>query len=800
MTDEHFSNLLSAEGLIAPEKLDDLAVDLLDMIEKDKESREERDARAAQTTEESGLDGTGKASAAFDGGSVVVHPLITEAAIDFSASVIKEIFPPAGPCRFQLIGKSTQNKVEKARRKANWLNYQTTKQMVEFRPDLEQVLTQCALTGAEYIKFWWDKRLERPRTEPVFSDKVLLPAASTSYLGAERKTHWQVITQDEFDRRVKSEMYADIDVGVAATPDRTQSEESISQMQGVDADIENIDGQRTVYETQIYLDLEEEGRFDPYLVSIDETSRKIVAIYRNWAPDDDESRAELLHMVEVGMIPWRGGFIGFKGLLGAIGTSATGALNALLDSAHIANMPGGMRLKQSGVQGETIVYNPGEWVGIDAPVGVSDIRNVAMAIPTNGPNPVLFQLLGFLAQTGKGVVNTTMEKLAEQNANAPVGTTLALIEQGMKVFSGIHARMHGSMEQMLRIVHRLNRDNLSTEDVVDETGEVTVTRKDFQGPVDVAPVSDPSIFSETQRLAQIQAVMARADLDPQGAIWNKREVSAEFLDRIRMGDFKDRLLVQPQQPQHLNAVNENAAAMLGRPIVAFPTQDHEAHLITHMEYLKSPLLGMNPFMAQKAAPAILNHLREHIALMYASMVYEETKVLLPPGIDPEDLMDIDDEETTQGYDQLMAQVSSRAIAKLDQRLQQFMPDIQKAAQFVQSLQPQQGMDPMAIASQQAQADVERGKAATISAQARQQDVAMKAQLAQQKAQSDQQRLAQEAAAQQADNQNQMNIAILNAQVKQQTNDADNQTAKDLATAEILSGEKVAVSTGTGINP
>ena len=273
-----------------------------------------------------------------------------------------------------------------------------------------------------------------------------------------------------------------------------------------------------------------------------------------------------------------------------------------------------------------------------------------MAIPTNGPNPVLFQLLGFLTQTGKGVVNTTMEKLAEQNANAPVGTTLALIEQGMKVFSGSHARMHGSMEQMLRILHRLNRDNLSTEDVVDETGEITVTRGDFSGPVDVAPVSDPSIFSETQRLAQIQAVMQRSDNDPQGAIWNKREVAAEFLDRIRMGEFKDRLLTQQPQPQHLNAVNENAAAMLGRPIIAFPSQDHEAHIITHMEFLKSPMLGMNQFIAQKASPMILNHLREHIAMLYVARVYEATQALMPDGIRPEDLIDTEDEDTTQSYE------------------------------------------------------------------------------------------------------------------------------------------------------
>jgi hypothetical protein len=434
-----------------------------------------------------------------------------------------------------------------------------------------------------------------------------------------------------------------------------------------------------------------------------------------------------------------------------------------------------------------------------------------MPLPVIGPNPVLFQLLGFVTQAGRGVVNTTMEKLADQNPNAPVGTTLALIEQGMKVFSGIHARMHGSMEQMLRILHRLNAHHLSTEDVADETGEVTVRRADFAGPMDVCPVSDPNIFSETQRLAQIQAVLQRAQVNPQA--YNMREVESEFLDRIRMGDMKERLLAQMPQPMHLNAVNENAAAMMGRPIIAFPHQDHQAHIIAHMEFLKSPVLGMNPFMSQKAAPTILNHLREHWAMLYVQKVYEATSdlpALKAQGITPESLIDIDDEDITKSYDQLMASVSSQVLQEMEKLLGQFMPDMQKVAQFAAQFQPQQ-QDPMAVAAMQAQADQQRGQAAMVSAQARQQDSAIKAQTAQQKLQAEQasdqqehalrqQALQQQEASDQAQNENRMSIALLNADSRERMNESDNQTAKELAAAEILSGERVAVSTGTGINP
>lgn len=794
--EEHFANLAAAIDVAT---LDKAASTLLELIEQDMEGRKGRDERYSEGLRRTGLSTEEDVSSSdFEGASNVIHPVLTKAVVDFQSSTVKELFPPGGPAKDKIIGAPSQDKVEKARRKARWLNYQATEEMREFRPDFEQVLSQTGLAGAAYLKIYWDKRLERPRTEPIFFDNVIYPASASSFDSAPRKAHRMTLTADEMQTRVKTGMYIDPGVSLIAgnDPEGTASGDETKRIMGVTDSPDNMDGLRIVYEVYAYLALESEDDVDPYVVTIDETSRKILAVYRNWEPDDDK-KLEMDHIVEFPFIPWRGGSVGFIELIGSMSRAATGALNALLDSAHVNNMPTGLRLK--GVHGQELTPSPGEIHEVDGGGVMDDIRKLFMPLPFNPPSPVLFQLLGFLSQSAETTVQTTMEKLAEQRQDAPVGTTLALIEQGMKVFSAIHARLHWSMAKALKILHRLNKHYLSTEDVVDATGEVTVRRADFMGPMDVVPISDPTIFSEAQRLVQIQAVLQRADLKPQ--VYNQREVEAEFLDRIRLGDYKDRFLNPVPKPENLNAINENVAAVFGKPIGALPEQDHMAHMIAHMEFLKSPLFGMNPLVGQKAAPVLLNHIREHFALYYLQRSYNA--IGAATGVPPESLFDNKDEEVTQAFDQLAAGVSSQVVSGAQADLQQFLPDIQKAQQFAQSMQPA-GADPVSVEQQKvqvAQQDVaQRGQAQMAAAQARQAEAAARQAEAQARISLDQQRVQQQGVSDQADRQSRESIAALQTDARERMNTADNQTAKELAYAEMATGERVAVSTGTGINP
>jgi hypothetical protein len=797
IVDEHFANLAES---IDPDRLNKVATTLLDLIEKDMDARSDRDERYAEALRLTGLSAQEDvAGADFEGASNVIHPILNKAVIDFQSSTVKELFPPGGPVKDKIIGSPTQEKVDKARRKAKWLNYQATEEMREFRPDFEEVLSQCGLAGAAYLKFYWDKRLDRPKCEPVFRDKVIYPSSASSFDAAPRKAHMMTLSAHVMDERIKSGMYSDVGMSLISVDDpaETAAGEVTKRIAGVVDSPDNADGVRTVYEVYAYLDLETDGEMDPYVVTIDETSRKVLAVYRNWEPDDPR-KIEMDHIVEFSFIPWRGGSVGFVEIIGSLAKAGTGALNALLDSAHVNNMPTGLRLK--GVNAQDLSPSPGEILEVDGGAVSDDIRKLYMPLPFNPPSAVLFQLLGFVTQAAEGAVQTTMEKLADQRQDAPVGTTMALIEQGMKVFSAIHARLHWSMGRALRIIHRLNKHYLSTQDVQDATGEIIASRSDFMGPCNVVPVSDPAIFSEAQRLVQIQALMQRADAKPQ--IYNQREVEAEFLDRIRMGDHKERFLNPIPAPQNMNAVNENVAATLGRPIGALPEQDHMAHIIAHMEYLRSPLFGMNPLIGQKAAPILLNHIREHVALYYLQRNYNAIAAVT--NVPPESLFDTKDEQVTQAFDKLAASVSSQVVSGAQSDLEQFMPDIQKAQQFAQSFQPASGANPMEIEAKKvsvAEAQVQQdGQSKMLMAQARQKEADARLAESQRRAAVDERRIAQESAESEADRRSREGIAGMQMEVRREMNESDNQTALTLADMEIASGERIQVSTGTGINP
>jgi chaperonin GroES len=816
-SDDFLANL--AETMPESE-LQTLAQTYLDLIGKDKEARKKRDEQYEEGLRRTGLGDDAPGGAQFNGATKVVHPMLTEACVDFAARAIKELFPPQGPVKDLIPGEPTVDKVKKAKRKTTFMNWQLTVQSSEFRAELEQLLTQVPLGGAQYMKVTWKEDRNRPEFLFVAIDDLYLPFAATNFYTAQRKTHVQYLTAVDYQRRVKSGMYRDVDLGpVSMEPEYSVAEKANNKIEGREETSYNEDGLRTVYEVYTIAAIEDDEAL-PYIISIDKPSGKVLSIYRNW-DELDEAQEELQWFVEFPFVPWRGAYpIGLPHMVGGLAAAATGALRALLDSAHISNSQTMLKLKGGSKGGQSLEIQPTQVMEIEGGMAADDIRKLIMPLPYNQPSPVLFSLLGFLVDAGKGVIRTSMEDIADGNANAPVGTTLAKIEQGMVVFSAIHARLHNSMQKLLAILHRLNAMYLDDEETDAELGEELATRADFEGPLDVVPVSDPNIFSETQRFAQVQAVAQRAAQLPQ--LYNLRKVEERILETLKIPNAKE-LLNPAMEPKEQNAVNENVAATMGRPIVAFPEQDHIAHLKTHLAYLMSPALGMNPLIAPTFIPAILNHIKEHIAMWYASSIFD-LGTEATGGKDLGDLLkELKTGDDRRAFDGMLAEAAQIVAQEAGNVFAALPPVIQQAQQVMQSFAPQPPVDPsVQLAQAQLQAQAQRdAQRAQLDAQRLQLTAAQSQQKAQadaakmqQDAAADQQRTQLDVAKMQLDaQQEQARLALTQQaeqaetersmaemQVRQAMNTQDNLTAMELAQLEVETGERFSVSTGTGINP
>ena len=781
----HFANIVDE---VDRSMLSDAVVDLLDKIERDKEARSKRDKLYEEGLRRTGLGDDAPGGAQFSGANKVVHPMLVEACVDFSARFMKEVFPPSGPVKSKIQGAADPEKLDKARRKSDFMNWQTTQQMPEFRGELEQLSTQLPLGGGQYLKLMWSPQWNRPTAEFIAIDDIYLPFAATNFYSAERKTHVQYVTKFEFNRRMKAGMYAEVDIG---SPDQVEfSKATIAndKIEGREDTSYNEDGLRTIFEVYTHLDFGD--GVEPYIISIDKSTRKALSLYRNWEPED-RRRKELDWIVEFPFVPWRGAYpIGLTHMIGGLSGAATGALRALLDSAHIQNIPTLLKLK-GGPGGQTINVQPTEVVEIEGGALVDDIRKLAMALPFNGPSPTLFQLLGFLVDAGKGVVQTSFEKLSDQNPNAPVGTTLALIEQGMVVFSSIHSRLHNSMARVFGILHRINSAYLTEEDIEAMENGLDVKPEDFDGPMDVVPVSDPAIFSEAQRFAQVQAVQSRAATLPQ--MYDMRKVEEMFLRNLKLNP-EDVLQPQPGQDD-VDPVSENVAASMGRPVYVLPKQDHLAHIQTHLAFLKSPVFGMNPSIVKSYLYPMAMHLRDHLLNFYLTQAHEAVQ-----RAEREQLITSDSEQQVK--------VIVRVQQIIEQQLAQFAQELAKIDEMAQQFAPQPPQMPqdnsMQIAQLNAQVQQLALQQRTQTDQARLQ---LEQQKAVQKAQTDAAGLEDKQQSRAEDMQREQLRQMAESQRTEaeiasrlQMNSDDNATAMRLAAAEIASGEKVAVSTGTGINP
>lgn len=773
----HFANIVDE---VDPGMLNEAVQELLEKIDKDKEAREKRDKQYEEGLRRTGLGDDAPGGAQFSGANKVVHPMLVEACVDFSARFMKEIFPPTGPVKSKIYGTQEKEKVDRARRKTEFMNWQAIEQMSEFRSELEQLSTQLPLGGGQYLKLMWNAQWKRPCSEFIAIDDIYLPFAATNFYSAERKTHVQYVTKMEFNRRVKSGMYREVDVGQPGELEFSKASKANDKIEGRKDVAYNEDGLRAVFEIYTHLDFDD--GVEPYILSIDKSSGKALSLYRNWEPKD-EQRKELEWIVEFPFVPWRGAYpIGLTHMIGGLSGAATGALRALLDSAHIQNIPTLLKLK-GGPNGQTLNLQPTEVAEIEGGALVDDIRKLVMPMPFNPPSAVLFQLLGFLVDAGKGVVQTSFEKLSDQSVNQPVGTTLALIEQGMVVFSSIHSRLHNSMARAFKILHRINSAYLTDELIEGYDAGVDIKPEDFDGPLDVSPVSDPAIFSEAQRFAKIQALMQRAAMVPN--MYDQRKIEEMFLETLKVPQ-KDVLKSEPGKDD-VDPVSENVAATMGRPVYVLPKQDHMAHIQTHVAFLKSPLFGMNPAITKTYLYPIALHLRDHLLNYYLTEAHEAVQKA-------ENQQLIGDEAREQ------VKVILKVQQFIEQQLGGFANELAQLTQAAEQFKPQPPMPPdntMQVAQLAAQVQQAAIQQRAQSDQAR---LAQQAQTEGQKLSENQverdERLRQEQLRQMSENER----TAAEIAARERMNTADNDTAMRLATAEIVTGEKFSVSTGGGINP
>ena len=601
--------------------LNSVASELIDYYESDRAGRSEWEERYKEGLKTLDIDGNlvdDDEDRAIRGLSQVVHPLIAEAATQFQARAISELYPAAGPVKSIIIGDPNDELEEQASRVSDYMNYQITEEMTEFFPDLDKMLFHLPLVGQTFKKIWYDPSMERLTARFVQAEDFVVSPDSTDLKTSPRYTQVIKLSRNDYNKFVQSGYYEPL--GEYVSSGDIEDTSTIEEIEGISSyDADRDDGTVVLLEVHTYHSFDGIDDADssdpdavasPYVITIDQTTETIVSIRRNWQ-EDDEKREKREWFVEYKFLPGLGFYgFGLYHMIGGLGKVATGSLRALLDSASFSNMQGGFKLKGR-VPGGEMEIAPGEFLDLDATV--DDVKKAVMPLPFKEPSGTLFNLLGFIVDAGQRFAAIADLNVGEANNNAPVGTTIALIEQGSKIFSAVHKRLHVSQGKEFRLMSDLNGMHLDDEVNFARAGAAQIIRReDFDDRIDIIPVSDPNIFSSTQRIAQAQAVLQMAQSAPQ--LHNMYEAYKRMYDAIRIHDI-DQILVEPVEAARLDPVDENMAVLLGKPIKAFVDQDHDSHIAVHLQFIQDPTLGGNPGAAQ-LQPVLIAHIAEHIAFLY----------------------------------------------------------------------------------------------------------------------------------------------------------------------------------------
>ncbi len=618
----HYSNL--AEELETQEVLN-IGKSLIKAFEDDKASRKDWEDQYSKGLKMLGVVVEDRQDP-FPGASGVHHPLMSEAATQFQARAISEMFPAGGPVKTQIIGKQSDKKLEQAQRVQDFMNFQVTNQITDYFNELDQLLYYLALAGSAFKKIYFDNSLDRICSKFVPADQFVISMENTDLETAERYTQVMKQTTNEIKRKQVEGFYRDVPVtqnqGGQSTTDIV--EKTLQKLEGMTPSM--ADKIHTILEIHADLDLgeDESGLALPYIVTVDYESGQTLAIRRNWKEDDPLKRKRT-YFIHYKYLPGLG-FYG-SGLIQSIGGlqhASTGALRALLDSAAFANLNGGFKAKGARIEGGDITVSPGEWVDVEA-YG-DDLRKSFIPLPFKEPSPTLLQLLGVLTESGRRFASIADAMVGQSAGSGPVGTTIALIEQGSKVFSAIHKRLHQAQGREFKLIYELNGEYLDDEYPYDVIGErKTIRRNDFDNVINVVPVSDPNIFSQAQRIALAQTGLQLAQQAPN--IIDTKEAYRRFLQSLNIPDYQD-LIIEDEETPRRDPVSENMALLNGKPIKVFEDQDHAAHIAVHQQFMMDPRFGGNPQAKEVLYPLMMAHLGQHMAYLYQ----QQMQAQVPEGI------------------------------------------------------------------------------------------------------------------------------------------------------------------------
>lgn len=655
-----------------------ISSDLLDEVEADIASRKDWVQTYIDGIELLGLKMEDRTEP-WEGACAVYHPLLTEAVVKFQAETMMETFPPSGPVKTQIVGKQTQEKENAAARVKEDMNYQLTQAMPEYRPEHERMLWGLGLAGNAFKKVYFDPAVGRQVSIYVPAEDVVVPYGASDLQSAPRVTHIMRKTKNELRRLQVAGFYADVDLG-DPSHDIDEVDKKIAERMGFSA---TEDDRYKVYEIHTYLDIEghedkdEDGEPTgiavPYVVTIEKGTGKCLAIRRNWL-EDDELKAARQHFVHYGYIPGFGFYhFGLVHLIGGYAKSGTMLLRQLVDAGTLSNLPGGFKTNGLRIKGDDTPIAPAEFRDVDVPSGT--IRDNILPLPYKEPSQVLQSLMNQIIEEGRAFANAADLKVSDMSAQAPVGTTLAILERSLKSNSAIQARIHYSMRQELQLLKNIIRDYTPDDYEYDPATSDRFAKRTDYDIVEIMPVSDPNAATMSQKVVQYQAVMQMAQQNPQ--IYDQVELNRQMCEVLGVKNVA-KLIPTSEDAKPKDPVSENMAVITGKPVKAFMHQNHQAHIQVHMAAMQDPkileIVQKSP-NAQAIMAAATAHINEHVAFEYRKQIEMQLGVSLP---DP-------DEQLSPEIEDQIAVLSAQAAQQLLQ---------QNQAQAAQQQAQQQAQDPL----------------------------------------------------------------------------------------------------------
>ena len=602
--------------------LTEIANDVIENYNADKDSRGEWESMFERGFDLLGLK-LEEGSEPFEGACTAVHPLLIESAVKFQSKASGELFPSGGPVKTQILGKSTPEKELQSNRVQNFMNYQLTEQMPEYFDEFERMLFHLPLIGSAFKKIYYSSTLKRPVSEFVPIDQFYISYYATDLRNADRYTHVIYKSPVDLQRDMMAGVYKDIDLPTPSQLSPTAFSDKMDTILGLSPSYDN-DPQYVLLEQHCYLDIEDEDIALPYIITVEEQSKQVLSIRRNYE-QDDINKEKRNHFVHYRFVPGFGFYgLGLIHFLGNLTMSATAAMRSLIDAGQFANLPGGFKAKGVRMVGDNDPISPGEFKEVEA-TGI-DLSRAIIPLPYKEPSSTLFQMLGFVTAAGQKFADSTEQVISDAASYGPVGTTMALLEASSKFFTAIHKRIHKSQKDEFRILAKIDHDYLPNEYPYEVPFEDrSIFKQDFDGRVDIIPVSDPNIPSNAHRMMLANMALQMAQQSPPG-MFNLEELNRTILNAANMPNI-EQILPTKIEPQQLDPVSDIMAATKGIPIAAFPGQNHDAHIQVKMMYLQDPQNGGNPIM-ERVRPIIESNIQEHSIMKYQEQINGMTQQLM----------------------------------------------------------------------------------------------------------------------------------------------------------------------------